>query len=122
MYLLRDGKLVKIDITEDRGVTIAVKTMEVLKKEQSFQADKIVRDEAFILTFDCDKGKYNFMRAISPYASAIDGKSKEVYGTGWHQSKGDAIRDKQSGQYGGKAGYDVYFIVGNERVLIPKID
>ena len=93
MFILRDGKLVDVNLTEDSGKIIAIKSIDEIKEEQAYQADKIMRAEEYVLDYNCDKGMYIFMLTQTPYGDDPVAKKFGVGGTGcgYKRSKGEAI-------------------------------
>src|ERR1700712_3052703 len=84
MYLLRDGKLENIDISEDKDIVTVVTTVEELKAKSTF--DGFVKDE--IYTLKSENEGYIFRRTQSPYKDD-SGLGNGI--SGHHSSKGSAI-------------------------------
>jgi hypothetical protein len=122
MILLRGGKLVKIDTSEDCNVFItAVKTVDILKQEQPYQADKIMRDKIYTLTYDCDKNKYIFILSQTPYGEDPYSKKYDVgrSGNGFYHTKGEAIAKMlEINPTWNPNQYDIYLIKGEEKTKI----
>jgi hypothetical protein len=121
MILLRDGKLVKIDVKEDSIAIIAVKTADILKKECPSQINDIKRDKVYKLCYDCDKAKYIFMLSQTPYGDDPFNKEYGVgkSGTGYHDTKGEAITKMlDTHVVWNENPYDIYFINGEERIKL----
>ena len=119
MILLKDGKLVSIDTREDNNVEIiAVKTADILKQEEHFHADKIVRDKIYKMTYDIHKNKYIFMLSQTPYGEDPESRSYGVgvTGAGFFNTKGEAISKMlETNSIWNKNQYDIYFIKGEEK-------
>ncbi len=98
MYLLRDNKIIIVDVSEDAINNIkSIKTVEELKKE--YNSSSIVKDKISTLTYyRGNKSGWVFEITQSQFTD----DSGIGHGNGIHETKGDAIMVQL------RSGYKVY--------------